>query len=184
MFKLNVYSILYDSASCQSLLILYCTSGSSQLLPNWKPPSNDTTWLMPFETNKWMLCGSSFNYTPKNYIHKEIGRIGSVVMLFFIFYFYLYFFIWNELFWVIFSPAFFFLLALPQLQHPQRVATFEPYFREEWVDSFALSLSNFLNTIFQSVPLPKLLNFHADRIRRNAMESSLQSLVLYNFVVC
>ncbi|KNC55638.1 WD repeat-containing protein 91 [Thecamonas trahens ATCC 50062] len=66
--------------------------------------------------------------------------------------------------------------ALPVLDNPQAHPTFKPYFSKAWVDNFAVSLANFLKTVFQAIPLPKLLAFNQERLRRQALEAQVRSL--------
>lgn len=53
--------------------------------------------------------------------------------------------------------------ALPYLKNPQLDPSFEVFFSKIWVETFSLSLHNFLVTIVKSVPLPRLLNFDNER---------------------
>lgn len=66
--------------------------------------------------------------------------------------------------------------ALPVLAQPEQRATFMAYFTREWADSFVLSLSNFLATVFDAIPLPTLLNFAVERNRRKALEADVEAL--------
>eukprot|EP01135_Chromosphaera_perkinsii_P007865 Nk52_evm57s1020 gene=Nk52_evmTU57s1020 len=45
------------------------------------------------------------------------------------------------------------------VESPQKEALYQPYFTEEWVNTLKLSLGNFLETIFSSMPRPVLLEF-------------------------
>lgn len=66
--------------------------------------------------------------------------------------------------------------ALPFTRNPEAHPTFEAYFSREWQDNFVLSLHNFLNTVFQNLPLPSLLAFHEDQERLKAMAVELCQL--------
>ncbi|XP_028391041.1 WD repeat-containing protein 91-like [Dendronephthya gigantea] len=54
--------------------------------------------------------------------------------------------------------------VLPFLKNPEQNPSLEMYFSPLWQETFPLSLHNFLNAIFQSMPLPRLLKFDAERI--------------------
>lgn len=54
--------------------------------------------------------------------------------------------------------------VLPFLKSPEQNPSLDMYFSSLWQETFPLSLHNFLNAIFQSMPLPRLLKFDAERI--------------------
>ena len=49
--------------------------------------------------------------------------------------------------------------CLPFLKNPEENSTFAVYFSKNWIDSFYISLQNFLNIVFQSIQYPRLLNY-------------------------
>jgi hypothetical protein len=51
---------------------------------------------------------------------------------------------------------------LPFLKNPEENPVFAVYFGRNWIDTFVMSLQNFLNVVFQSVPFPRLLNYDED----------------------
>lgn len=51
---------------------------------------------------------------------------------------------------------------LPFLKNPEENAVFSVYFNRNWIDTFIVSLQNFLNIVFQSLPFPRLLNYDED----------------------
>ena len=53
--------------------------------------------------------------------------------------------------------------SLPFVEHPENDPQFGTYFRAKWEDFFVSSFRNFLTTIFQNIPLPKLLAFKLAR---------------------
>lgn len=52
--------------------------------------------------------------------------------------------------------------CLPFLKNPEENPTFSVYFSKNWVDTFIVSLQNFLNLIFQSMQYPRLLSYDED----------------------
>lgn len=66
--------------------------------------------------------------------------------------------------------------ALPYLKNPQGDPSFELFFSKVWVETFSLSLHNFLVTIVKSVPLPKLLSFDNERQVRKRLEVQIDAL--------
>ena len=50
--------------------------------------------------------------------------------------------------------------SIPYLPNPHSHPTFEVFFTQRWKDTLATSLSNFLSTMFQQIPLPKILAFN------------------------
>lgn len=55
-------------------------------------------------------------------------------------------------------------LVLPFVKNPETHPNFEIYFTRAWVDTFTLSLNNFLSTVFQNTPLPTLLSFDDEQV--------------------
>lgn len=51
---------------------------------------------------------------------------------------------------------------LPFLKSPEDNPVFSVYFNRNWIDTFMISLQNFLNIVFQSLPFPRLLNYDED----------------------
>lgn len=66
--------------------------------------------------------------------------------------------------------------VLPYLKKPDEDPTFRVFFNKSWVETFSLSLHNFLSTIFRTMPLPRLLNFNVERNLRRALEGNLLAL--------
>ncbi|XP_033109772.1 WD repeat-containing protein 91-like [Anneissia japonica] len=54
---------------------------------------------------------------------------------------------------------------LPFLRNPEQQPTFELYFTKQWQETLTISLQNFLSVIFQSMPLPTLLNYDLEQQR-------------------
>jgi hypothetical protein len=52
--------------------------------------------------------------------------------------------------------------CLPFLKNPEENPTFSVYFSKNWIDTFIISLQNFLNIIFQSIQYPRLLSYEED----------------------
>lgn len=52
--------------------------------------------------------------------------------------------------------------CLPFLKTPEENPTFSIYFSQNWIDAFIVSLQNFLNIVFQSLPFPRLINYEED----------------------
>eukprot|EP00041_Stephanoeca_diplocostata_P010167 m.161627 g.161627 ORF g.161627 m.161627 type:complete len:680 (-) comp18051_c0_seq1:209-2248(-) len=65
---------------------------------------------------------------------------------------------------------------LPFVKNPETHPTFETFFTRAWLETFTLSLHNFLNTVFHNLPLPTLLSFHDDQIRLRMMTEEVESL--------
>ncbi|ORX78437.1 WD40 repeat-like protein [Anaeromyces robustus] len=66
--------------------------------------------------------------------------------------------------------------AIPFIKKPESNPLFKIYFSKQWLETFTSSLTNFLNTIFQNITLPSLLNFNTDRYIRKAQECEIQAL--------
>eukprot|EP00038_Savillea_parva_P000007 m.93431 g.93431 ORF g.93431 m.93431 type:complete len:663 (+) comp10001_c0_seq2:61-2049(+) len=66
--------------------------------------------------------------------------------------------------------------ALPFVKNPELQPMFETYFTRAWVDTFTLSLHNFLSTMFHNLPLPTLLSFDEEQIKLRAMVEEIESL--------
>lgn len=49
--------------------------------------------------------------------------------------------------------------ALPFVKNPHEHPYFAVYFSQNWIDGLLVSLQNFLNILFQSMQLPRLLNY-------------------------
>ncbi|XP_030841451.1 WD repeat-containing protein 91 [Strongylocentrotus purpuratus] len=52
--------------------------------------------------------------------------------------------------------------VLPYLRNPEQSPLFSLYFSKQWEETLKISLHNFLSIIFQSMPLPILMNFDAE----------------------
>ncbi|XP_071828520.1 WD repeat-containing protein 91-like [Apostichopus japonicus] len=59
--------------------------------------------------------------------------------------------------------------SLPFMKNPEQNQTFETYFSKQWQDTLLFSLQNFLSVIFQSMPLPTLLNFDAEQMHMKSL---------------
>lgn len=70
--------------------------------------------------------------------------------------------------------------VLPYLKSPDSDPQFSIFFSKGWTETFTLSLHNFLSTIFQSVPLPKILNFNIERKLRISLQHLNDSLMREN----
>lgn len=87
---------------------------------------------------------------------------------------------------LLFFPSLFFLfpylslIAIPYIKHPENDNHFKIFFTKSWLDTFHRSLENFLATIFQSIPLPKALNFHVERTIRRTMQEKIDTLLQEN----
>ncbi|KAH8547935.1 WD40-repeat-containing domain protein [Umbelopsis sp. PMI_123] len=66
--------------------------------------------------------------------------------------------------------------ALPYSKNPTADPAFETFFSKQWLDNYIVSLHNFLNTIFQNMPLPSLLTFNLDKIQRKAQQTEIDAL--------
>lgn len=65
--------------------------------------------------------------------------------------------------------------ALPFLPSPKNDSEFGIYFTQKWVDFFVSSFRNFLGTIFQNIPQPKLLNFSLSRQEIESLKLEVRS---------
>jgi WD40 repeat protein len=70
--------------------------------------------------------------------------------------------------------------ALPYMKNPEQDPQFKPFFSKSWLDMFTLSLQNFLTLVFQSLPLPKILNYNVERTYRQTLETQLAQLTTEN----
>ncbi|EDV22670.1 uncharacterized protein TRIADDRAFT_28145 [Trichoplax adhaerens] len=80
--------------------------------------------------------------------------------------------------------------ALPFVKNPEQSPTFSIYFHKSWLESFVLSLHNFLSVIchtmhilyinikesIQSLPVPSILNFENEMIKFHELEEEYQAL--------
>lgn len=62
------------------------------------------------------------------------------------------------------------------MRNPELHPTFRTFFTKSWFESLNHSLHNFLTVIFQSIPLPKLLNFNVERVTKKALKSQVDAL--------
>eukprot|EP00941_MAST-03F_sp_MAST-3F-sp1_P001275 g1275.t1 len=65
--------------------------------------------------------------------------------------------------------------SLPFIPEPHRHPRWAAYFDPSWEELFLLSLRNFLQSIFRSLPLPRLLSFKLGRLQQTAVKSQLRS---------
>ncbi|CAG8453120.1 2689_t:CDS:10 [Ambispora leptoticha] len=66
--------------------------------------------------------------------------------------------------------------GLPFSKNPVSDPNFEPFFTKQWLETFTVSLHNFLNAIFQNMPLPSLLCFNIDRLHRISLQNEIKDL--------
>lgn len=66
--------------------------------------------------------------------------------------------------------------VLPFVKSPETHPTFEIYFTRPWLDTFTLSLNNFLSTVLQNIPLPTLLSFDDEQLKLRAMADEIETL--------
>ncbi|KAG0033796.1 WD repeat-containing protein 91 [Podila clonocystis] len=66
--------------------------------------------------------------------------------------------------------------ALPFSRKPEIDPEFDVFFSKAWLDTFTVSLNNFLSTVFQNMPLPSLLCFNIDRLHRKALQCEIETL--------
>lgn len=62
------------------------------------------------------------------------------------------------------------------MKSPETHPTFEIYFTRPWLDTFTLSLNNFLSTVLQNIPLPTLLSFDDEQVKLRAMADEIETL--------
>ncbi|KAI9230992.1 MAG: hypothetical protein BYD32DRAFT_376656, partial [Podila humilis] len=66
--------------------------------------------------------------------------------------------------------------TLPFSRKPETDPEFDVFFSKAWLDTFTVSLNNFLSTVFQNMPLPSLLCFNIDRLHRKALQCEIETL--------
>ncbi|KAF8938715.1 WD repeat-containing protein 91 [Dissophora ornata] len=66
--------------------------------------------------------------------------------------------------------------TLPFAKKPEADPEFDVFFSKAWLDTFTVSLHNFLSTVFQNMPLPSLLCFNIDRLHRKALQCEIETL--------
>ena len=66
--------------------------------------------------------------------------------------------------------------VLPFVKNPEAHPTFEIYFTKPWLDTFMLSLNNFLRTVLENIPLPTLLSFDDEQLKLRAMADEIETL--------
>ncbi|EQC41676.1 hypothetical protein SDRG_01634 [Saprolegnia diclina VS20] len=64
---------------------------------------------------------------------------------------------------------------LPYMSQPESDPYFRDFFSAEWIDNLALTLRNFLATVFQGIPLPKLLAFQIAQTEEPTLRLQLES---------
>ena len=70
--------------------------------------------------------------------------------------------------------------CLPFLKNPEENPTFSIYFSKNWIDTFIVSLQNFLNITFQSLQFPRLLNYDEDSFwkrQSNNQKAQVQNVI-------
>jgi hypothetical protein len=65
---------------------------------------------------------------------------------------------------------------LPFVEDPAADPTFAVYFSRLWAENLVQSLHNLLCSVFQALPMPKLLQFNTERLRRQKLESQVEFL--------
>ena len=72
---------------------------------------------------------------------------------------------------------------LPFLKSPEDNPIFSIYFSRNWIDTFIISLQNFLNVVFQSLPFPRLLNYDEDAFwNKQRLQSSNQVNIISYYI--
>jgi WD repeat-containing protein 91 len=71
------------------------------------------------------------------------------------------------------SPEWHGWFALPYCKKPEEDPQLEGYFSKNWEDGFMLALHNFLSTLFQAVPVPRLMQLELEREARMRCEEEL-----------
>lgn len=66
--------------------------------------------------------------------------------------------------------------AIPYMKNPGADPRFQVFFTKEWLDTFVMSLRNFLCEVFDSLRLPAILSFHEEALRREAAGDEVQKL--------
>lgn len=65
---------------------------------------------------------------------------------------------------------------LPFVADPQSEPQFAVYFTRLWAENLVQSLHNLLCSVFQALPLPKLLQFNTERLKRLRLEAQIEFL--------
>lgn len=65
---------------------------------------------------------------------------------------------------------------LPYIKNPEENAFFQIYFSKQWQDTCLVSLHNFLASIFQFMPMPKLLQYEEDANKIRLLEEKNEHL--------
>lgn len=66
------------------------------------------------------------------------------------------------------------------MKSPETEPHFKVFFHKSWHETLHRSLENFLSTIFQSIPLPRILNFNVERTIRRTMQEQINTLLQEN----
>jgi hypothetical protein len=66
--------------------------------------------------------------------------------------------------------------CLPYIGQPQTHEYFKIYFHKRWFATLSISLRNFLSSVFEIVPLPKLLGFNIERNERKNAQIEIRNL--------
>ena len=62
------------------------------------------------------------------------------------------------------------------MDSPDLHPSYEQFFSRHWIDSLMLSLHNFINSVFQHIPLPTLLSLHEEHHKVKSLTSELDYL--------
>eukprot|EP01124_Arcella_intermedia_P028103 TRINITY_DN5644_c0_g1_i1.p1 TRINITY_DN5644_c0_g1~~TRINITY_DN5644_c0_g1_i1.p1 ORF type:complete len:716 (-),score=191.18 TRINITY_DN5644_c0_g1_i1:19-1932(-) len=68
--------------------------------------------------------------------------------------------------------------ALPYTKNPANDAFFKPFFSKDWPEKLSASLTNLLGGVFNTIEVPKILNFNYERTKRMAQQREIESLKL------
>jgi hypothetical protein len=72
--------------------------------------------------------------------------------------------------------------CLPFLKNPDENPVFAVYFNKSWTETFIVSLQNFLNIVFQSLPFPRLLNYDEESYWNKRQQSNKKSDLFPNVI--
>ncbi|KAJ5078896.1 hypothetical protein M0811_04619 [Anaeramoeba ignava] len=67
-------------------------------------------------------------------------------------------------------------LALPYIHQPEKDPRFSAFFTKRWIETLKISLSNFLQSLFQKLPRPKILHLHSEKLEKKGLACYLKSL--------
>ncbi|KAL7751111.1 hypothetical protein RI367_003313 [Sorochytrium milnesiophthora] len=66
--------------------------------------------------------------------------------------------------------------ALPFAKRPESDPRYQLFFSKIWLEIFTTSLRNFIGFVFANLPLPVLLNFNVERVKRKTLELEVDKL--------